>query len=168
MSRSSLKLALEGLSWIGVLSLAVFVTAVGYFAWAQNGSAAHRKTVTLEMSWERGDSYYGPNFIHLALPCLSNPEPGCFCARNFTSTRTKEFADYIESFGSKKVPVKYRVNYDGNGQPNGATLESVGDWPAERFNTIERTLSSGSRGTRNQSGGVFHGKSPGDCFPMEK
>jgi hypothetical protein len=170
MSKSFWKLALEGLRWIGILFMAVFVAAIGYFAWAQSGGAAHRKTVTLEMSWKRGDSYYGPNFIHLESACLSNPEPGCFCSRDFTSTRTKEFADYIESFGSNKVPVKYRVDYDGNGQPGGATLESVGEWPAERFNIVERALSSGFRGgSRNQSrGGVLHGKSPNDCFPIEK
>jgi hypothetical protein len=169
MSKSFWKLALEKLSWIGVLFMAVLAAAVGYFAWAQNGGAAHRKTVTLEMSWKRGDSYYGPNFIHLESACQSNSEPGCFCARDFTSTRTTEFADYIESFGSKKVPVKYRVNYGGNGQPGGATLERVGAWPAERFNIVERALSSGSRGTRNQTGGgVLHFRTPSDCFPTEK
>lgn len=169
MSKSFWKLALERLSWIGVLFMAVLAAAVGYFAWVQSAGTAHRKTVTLEMSWKRGDSYYGPNFIHLESACQSNPEPGCFCARDFISTRTAEFADYIESFGSKKVPVKYRVNYDGNGQPDGATLETVGAWPAERFNIVERTLGSGSRGTRNQSGGgVLHFKSPSDCFLTEK
>jgi hypothetical protein len=160
MSKSNRGLALTGLSWIGILSIAVFVVS---------GGAGHRKTVTLEMSWKRGNSYYGPNFIHLESACLSNPEPGCFCVRDFTSTRTKEFADYIESFGSEKVPVKYRVDYDRNGQPGGATLESVGSWPAERFNTVERTLGSGSHSTRSQSGGgVLHMKTPSDCFPAEK
>src|ERR1700735_934320 len=108
MSKSFWKLALESVSWIGVLLMAVLVPAVGYFVWAQSTAAAHRKTVTLEMSWERGDTYYGRNFIHLESACLSNPEAGCYCSRDFTSTRTKEFADYIESFGDKKVPVKYR------------------------------------------------------------
>jgi hypothetical protein len=168
MGRSTWKFALEALSWVGILFMTAFVAAVGYFAWAQSGGAAHRKTVTLEMSWKRGDTHYGPNFIHLESACLSNPEPGCFCSKDFTSTRTKEFGDYIESFGNKKVPVKYRVDYDGNGQPGGAALESVGAWPVERFNIVERRmpLSSGSR--MQPGGGVSHLRTPGDCFPTEK
>src|ERR1700735_294368 len=106
MSESFWKPALGRLTWMGVLLMAL-VAAAGYFAWAQNGGGAHRKTVTLEMSWKRGDTYHGANFIHLESPCLSNPEAGCYCSRDFTSTKTKQFADYIDSFGSKKVPVRY-------------------------------------------------------------
>ena len=58
MSESFWKPALGRLTWMGVLLMAL-VAAAGYFAWAQNGGGAHRKTVTLEMSWKRGDTTLG-------------------------------------------------------------------------------------------------------------
>ena len=70
------------------------------------GCASHRESVALEMSWKRGDDHYGPNFIHLESGCLSNPETGWSCALDFKATTSKDFADYIGSFGTKKVPVK--------------------------------------------------------------
>jgi hypothetical protein len=167
MNRPAWKLALP---WLGVL-LTATISTVGYSAWAQSDGALHQETAVLQMSWKRGDVHYGPNFIHLESPCLSNADPSCYCSNNFPKTRSKEFADYIESFGSKKVPVKYRVDYDGNHQVVGAVLESVGDWPQERFNIIEKSLGLGFRMVRNQStGGVVHAnfRSPSDCFPKSE
>ena len=117
------------------------------------------------MSWKRGDDHYGPNFIHLESLCLSNPEPGCFCSHDFKITTSKEFADYVESFGSNRVPVKYHVDYNGNHQVIGAILESVGDWPEERFQLNERSLSTGFRMLRGQRTGGGHLNNPADCFP---
>lgn len=153
----------------GALLTAVLVATVVYFAWSQNSNAFQQRTMLLEMSWRRGDNHYGPNFVHLESPCVSNPEPGCYCAVNFMRTNSKEFADYIESFGNKKVPVKYDVSYDRDRQVVGASLISVGVWPAERFDITERSLTSGTRAVRNQSGsGVLHGKVPADCFPKSE
>jgi hypothetical protein len=84
------------------------------------------KNMVLEMSWKRGDNHYGPNFISLESPCLSNSQSACFCSMDFKATTFKDFADHIESFGGNKVPVKYRVYYDRNPEPVGASLESVG------------------------------------------
>jgi hypothetical protein len=152
----------------GLLTVALVAT-VAYFASAQNSPAFDPKAMVLEMSWKRGNDHYGPNFIHLESPCVNNPEPGCYCAVNFTRTNSKEFADYVESFGNKKVPVKYDVSYDRNRQVVGAGLISVGVWPAERFDITERSLASGFRAVPNQSGtGVFHIKSPADCFPKSE
>ncbi len=114
-------------------------------AFGEGNGAVYRKTVVLEMSWKRGDDHYGPNFIYLESACLSNPEPGCFCSHDFKITTSKEFADYVESFGSNRVPVKYHVDYDRNHQVVGATLESVGEWSEERFHINERSLSTGFR-----------------------
>jgi hypothetical protein len=167
MHRRAWQLALAGL---GVL-LTATVSAVGYAAWARSDGARHQETAVLQMSWKRGDVHYGPNFIHLESPCLSNTDSGCYCSNNFPKTRSKEFADYIESFGSKKVPVKYRVDYDDNHQIIGAILESVGDWPEERFNIVEKSLSSGFRMVGTQStGGVVHAnvRNPSDCFPKSE
>jgi len=50
---------------------------------------------------------------------------------DFKATTSKDFADYIESFGSNKAPVKYRVYYDRNPEVVGASLESVGTWPGK-------------------------------------
>jgi hypothetical protein len=153
----------------GALLTAALVATVVYFAWAQNSPAFNPKTRVLGMSWKRGDNYYGPNFIHLESPCASNPEPGCFCAVDFTRTKSKEFADYVQSFENKKVPVKYDVIYDRDRQVVGAGLISVGVWPAERFDITERSLSSGIRAVQNESGsGVLHFKVPADCFPKSQ
>jgi hypothetical protein len=164
MSSRAWKLVLEG---FGVLLTAALAWAVGYVVWAQGNGVLHRKTVVLEMSWKRGDTRFGPNFVHLESACLSNPEPGCFCSNEFRVTRTKEFADYIESFGSSKVPVKYVVNYDNNGEVVGAILESVGVWQEQRFNHAEWSLSETVRAVPNQSHrGVAYMRSPADCFPQ--
>lgn len=132
---------------------------------AVQGCFGDRRAVILEMSWKRGDDHYGPNFIHLESPCLGNSAPGCFCSADFKVTTSKDFADYIESFGNTKVPVKYRVDYDRNHQIVGAILESVGTWPGKRFNDNERSLGTGFRlipGQRNGGGRI---RNPGDCFP---
>jgi len=153
----------------GALLTAVLVATVVYFAWPQNTRAFQRRTMVLEMSWKRGDNYYGPNFIRLESPCASNPESGCFCAVDFTKTKSKEFADYVASFGNKRVPVKYDVIYDRDRQVVGAGLTSVGVWPAERFDITERSLASGTRAVPNKSGsGGLHGKVPADCFPKSE
>jgi hypothetical protein len=76
------------------------------------------------MSWTRGAPAYGPDFIHLESPCATNSESGCFCSNDFSVTRTKVFAGYIESFGSSEVPVSYYVSYDSSGQVSGALLIS--------------------------------------------
>jgi hypothetical protein len=125
----------------------------------------NRKSVVLEMSWKRGDNHYGPNFITLESTCLSNSEPGCFCSLDFKTTVSKEFADYIESFGSNTVPVKFHVDYDRNHQVVGAILEAVGEWPEERFDLNERLLGVGFRMLRGQRTCGGHFNNPADCFP---
>jgi hypothetical protein len=127
--------------------------------------ACNRKSVGLEMSWKRGDNHYGLNFVHLESSCLSNPEPGCFCSLDFKTTTPKEFADYIESFGSKKVPVKFHVDYDRNHHVVGAILDAVGEWPEDRFHINERSLDTGFRMLPNQRTGGGHFNNPADCFP---
>jgi hypothetical protein len=150
---------------IGVLLTAALIATAVCFVWTQSSRGFYPKTVVLEMSWKRGDGRYGPNFIRLESPCLSNPEPGCYCSVDFTVTTSKEFADYVESFGSKKIQVKYDVSYDHDRQVTGAVLNSVGVWPAERFNIVERSLASGFHGVQNQSGSrVLRGNAPSDCF----
>jgi hypothetical protein len=158
MSSSAEKAVRGGLMWslLGVLLSSVLVAAA---------CAAYRKSVVIEMSWKRGDDHYGPNFIHLESACLSNPEPGCFCALDFKTTTSKEFADYVESFESHKVPVKFHVDYDGNHQVVGAILESLAEWPEERLHINERSLATGFRMLRNQPPGGGHLRNPGDCFP---
>lgn len=117
------------------------------------------------MSWKRGDDHYGPNFMHLELACPNNPEPGCFCSLDFKTTTSKEFADYVESFGSNRVPVKFHVDYDGSHHVVGAILEAVGEWPDERFHINERLLSTGFRTLPNRNSGGGHFNNPADCFP---
>jgi hypothetical protein len=157
----------EGLIWpiLGVLLSAALVAAVARFLLAQNNGPVYRGSAALEMSWKRGDYHYGPNFIRLESPCLSNPEPGCFCSLDFKTTTSEEFAQYVESFGSNRVLVKFHVDYDRNHRVVGAALEGVGEWPGERFQINERSLATGFRTLPNQraSGGHLH--NPADCFP---
>jgi hypothetical protein len=150
---------------LGVLLSGALVAAVAHFLFAQSNGAVYRKSVGLEMSWKRGDNHYGPNFIHLESGCPGNPEPGCYCSLDFKTTTSKEFADYIESFGSNNVPVKFHVDYDRNHQVVGAILEGVGEWPEERFHINERSLTRGARMLRNQPTGGGHLRYPADCFP---
>jgi hypothetical protein len=159
VSRSTGKFIREGLIWsnLGVLLSAALAAAVGCLA--------YRKSVGLEMSWKRGDSYYGPIFIHLESACLSNSVPGCFCFLDIKTNTSKEFADYVESFGSNRVPVKFYVDYDRNHEVVGAILEGVAEWPEERFHIKERSLGTGFRMLPNKrtSGGQLN--NPADCFP---
>ena len=159
MSRSAGKFIREGLIWsnLGVLLSAALVAAVGCLA--------YRKSVGLEMSWKRGDSYYGSNFIHLESPCLSSSESGCFCSLDFKTTTSKEFAEYVASFADNRVPVKFHVDFDRNQQVVGALLEGVGEWPEERFQVNERSLANGFRMLRNQRTSGGHLNNPADCFP---
>jgi hypothetical protein len=160
VSRSTGKFIREGLIWsnLGVLLSAALVAAVGCLA--------NRKSVGLEMSWKRGDSYYGPNFIHLESACLSNSVPGCFCSLDIKTNTSKEFADYVESFGSNRVPVKFYVDYDRNHEVVGAILEGVAEWPEERFHIKERSLGTGFRMLPNKRTSGGHLNNPADCFPM--
>jgi hypothetical protein len=123
------------------------------------------KSIVLEMSWKRGDNHYGPNFISLESPGLSNSQFGCFCSMDFKATTCKDFADYIESFGSNKVPLRYRVHYDRNPEVVGASLESVGTWPGKRFHDNERLLATGFRMITGQAAADGHIRNPADCFP---
>jgi len=167
MSRGTGKAVRERLIWptLGVLLSAVLVVAVARLLLAQSKGAVYRKSVGLEMSWKRGDNYYGPNFIHLESACLSNPVPGCFCSLDIRATTSKEFADYIESFGSNRVPVKFYVDYDANHDVVGAILEAVAEWPEERFHIKERSLGTGFRMLPNKRTSGGHINNPADCFP---
>jgi len=123
------------------------------------------KSMVLKMSWKRGDNHYGPNFISLESPCLGNSQSGCFCSMDFKATTSKDFMEYIQSFGSNKVPVKYRVYYDRNPEVVGAWLESVGTWPGKRFHDNERLLATGFRMITGQaSAGATFGILP-TAFP---
>jgi hypothetical protein len=167
VSRSTGKVIHRGLIWLvlGVLLSVLLLPAVARLLSAQSKRAVYRKSISLEMSWTRGDDHYGPNFIHLESPCLGSQESGCFCSLDFKTTTLKEFAEYVESFGSNRVPVKFHVDYDRNHQVVGALLEGVGEWPEERFQINERLLATGFRMLRNQRTSGAHFNNPADCFP---
>lgn len=165
MSKSTAGVMLEGAIWpiLGVLLSGVFV-AVIYFR-LPILHPVDRKIVALNMFWKRGDNIYGPNFIGLESPCFSNSLPGCFCSVGFKVTTSKDFADYVESFGRNSVPVKFEVDLDRKHQVVGAMLESVGTWPGERFHINERSLGTGFRMIPGQTRGGGLSRNPGDCFP---
>lgn len=167
MDHSERKVLRAALIWplLAVLASLATVALLSIRVLGINYSLQSRKSLTLQMSWHRGDLHYGQNFIRLESPCLSNSETGCFCSSEFKVTTTKEFADYIESFGSKKVPVQYAVDY-ANQKVFGASLLSVGGWPKARFQENEGSLVTGFRmaaANHGRSGGHFN--NPGDCFP---
>jgi len=119
------------------------------------------KSMVVEMSWKRGDNHYGPKFISRESPCLSNSQSACFCSTDFKATTS----NYVESFGSSKVPVKYRIHYDRNPEAVGALLESVGTRPGKRFHDNERLLATGFRMITGQATAGGHIRNPADCFP---
>ncbi len=121
--------------------------------------------VTLMMEWGRGDSHYGPDFVWLSQPCQSSNEIGCSCRVRF-ATRTQEFADYISSFGDRKVPVVYEVTYNSNRQAIAAKFLTVGTWSRDKLTSPNDGLI-----------GVVFGRVkadrrrisiPSDCFPWLK
>jgi hypothetical protein len=147
---------------VGLLAAVAVVAFLMTYVFGADPLVRRRKVVTLEMSWRRGDDHHGPNFVYLESRCLNNPVLGCFCANAFEATTTKEFADYVETFGNRKVPVLYEVKYV-NGQVVGAGLLSVGTWPKSRFNASEISLVTGFK--LPKLNGVMHSKNPADCFP---
>jgi hypothetical protein len=123
--------------------------------------------VTLSMKWARGDPHYGPNSIWLSTPCQASGDAPCECTMQFKVINSKEFADYISSFGGGLVPVVYQVSYGPDGLAHGARLESVGSWHADRFHVNERLLSvrftfKGGKPGQKQTANVHD---PTDCFP---
>ncbi len=122
--------------------------------------------VTLWMTWQRGDARY-PNFIHLSTPCQDSENGTCECSMSFKIVNSSEFADYISSFGSNKVPVTYQVAYDSNGRPGAKRLASVGSWQSDKFPTNDRLLAVSikpkSLGPGRSQQFKLRGSS--DCFP---
>ena len=61
--------------------------------------------------------------------------------------------------------MKFQVDYDSNHQVVGAILESVGEWPENRFHINEKSLATGVRTVRNKPSGSGRLNNPADCFP---
>jgi len=89
-----------------------------------------RKMITVQMAWHRGDRNYGRDFVR-----LSYEKGGGNCNADFFSSAA--FADYIESFGDRKVPVTYEVFYGRSGEAISANFSRVGTWSASRFSSNE-------------------------------
>ena len=127
-----------------------------------------RRVVTLPMAWRRGDSYYGRNFINLESPCINNQDPHCYCALEFKVINSPAFADHIESFGERPVPVRFAVLYSHDGKALSASLLSVDDWPSEKFYVNDTLLGVGFRAPERQEikpgEKVLHSNNPADCF----
>ena len=131
------------------------------------GSGQSLTPVTLWMTWQRGDARY-PNFIRLSTPCQDSEDGICECSMSFKIVNSSEFADYISSFGSNKVPVTYEVAYDSNGRPGSKRLASVGTWPSDKFPTNDRLLAVSiepkSLGPGHSQ--QFKMRGSADCFPF--
>jgi TonB family protein len=128
--------------------------------------SASSRRITLWMQWQRGNnSHYGSNFVYLHTSC-QNGEP-CECGMSFKATNSREFADYISSFGGNMVPVVYDVVYGADGRAKTNQLISVGTWESDRFPHNDRLISVSAK---FQGGGIgehqsfrLHGSE--DCFP---
>ena len=114
-----------------------------------------RRMITVPMSWKRGDRNRGRNFVR-----LSYAKGNGNCIADFFSSAA--FADYIESFGSRKVPVTYEVSYDQSGEAISANFSRVGGWSVRRFSdneggpSREVEVKPGEPGVRSRI--------PQDCF----
>lgn len=114
-----------------------------------------RRMITVPMTWQRGDRNYGRNFVR-----LSYAKGGGNCNADFFSSAA--FADYVESFGDRKVPVTYEVFYDQSGEAISANFSRVGSWSAKRFSDNE---GGPSREVTSKPGEpVVRSRVPQDCF----
>jgi hypothetical protein len=142
-----------------ISTLMLFCTSV---AWPQSQSQ-----VTILMEWHRGDPYYGANFISLHLPCQNLQNGACECELNFKAIKSEEFANYISSFDTTRVPVTFDVVYGPESKLWGARLASVGKWSADRFPINDRFLGLKVYRPGDTSKKIkrreFH--QPADCFP---
>jgi hypothetical protein len=149
---------------IGTLCLGAVAISplIGFSRTAPFNFTVPRKIVSVEMSWKRGTQIYGPNFISLESPCPNSSDSRCYCGTDFKIINSAAFADHIQSFGSRPVPVKYEVFYDHNGEAKSANLVSVGNWPSEKFHENEGGIGSG--GTIRPGEPELASRTPADCF----
>jgi len=162
--------------WTSIRMLTAAIGLVPLLGYSQQPDSKARESgagpvlVTLYMNWKRGDSHYGANAIQLSTPCQNSTDERCQCFADFKSTTTKEFADYVESFGDVKVPATYRVSYSPDGSARSAFLESVGKWPGEKFQHNERLIGAGITFRKGLVGQMRPAKvaSPADCFPAQE
>lgn len=158
-------------TWIAVFGLLFINVMLGQGQENQKQKAgapvSDLTPITLSMKWTRGDPHYGPQYISLSTPCQASGDLPCECTMEFKVINSQEFADYIASFSSGAVPVVYEVRYGPDLLAQGARLESVGSWQADRFHVNERllgiryTFKGGKIGQKQTA--KFH--SPADCFP---
>ena len=113
-----------------------------------------RKVVTLQTSWKRGDTVYGPNYVELH---LRNGTHQC----KISFFPHEDFAQYITSFGHQPVPVTYEVFYDTSGEAISANFVRVGSWPSKRFHENEGQI--GPYGSA-RPGESLTLRTPQDCF----
>jgi hypothetical protein len=122
--------------------------------------------VTLRMSWALGDARYGPNFLSLHTKC-AKPALNCSCIMNFkvinSSPDSAAFAHYIRSFANNDVPVTFKVSRGADNRFLGASLISVGNWPAEKFGGNDRLLGVQIKTEPAKEVSVPL-NSPGECF----
>ena len=155
---------------IGVLLIAVLTQGQDIQKEKTGKAGLDLSLVTLSMKWARGDPHYGPQYISLSAPCHASGDVTRECTMEFKVINSQEFADYIASFGDGAVPVVYEVRYGPDGVAQGARLESVGSWQADRFHVNDRLL-----GIRHTFKGGKIGqkqtakfRSPADCFPPKR
>jgi len=149
---------------IGALCLGTVAISplIGFSRTAPFNFTVPRKIVVVEMPWKRGTHIYGPNFISLESRCPNSSDSRCYCVTDFKIINSTAFADHIQSFGSRPVPVKYEVFYDHNGEAISANLVSVGNWPSDKFHENEGGISSG--GTVGPGEPGITTRTPADCF----
>jgi len=154
-----------------------FVGVLAFLAYGVYHSVGIPSARTLQMTWERGDLFYGPNFIRVESRCTdATSGSNCFCGMDFkvmsSSPDAAQFANYIQSFGTSRVPVKFNVFHYHN-ECRSVQLLTVGTWPSTRFAQNDTLLDAGSTAHRGESvrhSGVspeFSGI-PCSCFPQSQ
>ena len=155
-----------------------FLGVIALFAYGVYHEWGIPSTRTLQMTWKRGDVLYGPDFIHLESRCTDlTAGTNCFCGMDFkvmsSSPNAPEFAKYVQSFGTARVPVKFTVWHYHN-ECRLVLLSSVGAWPGSRFAHNDTALGGGGstvhRGETVKTSGIspeFIGI-PCSCFPQSQ
>jgi TonB family protein len=154
-----------------LLYCGAFAASVFSFASFAQVMAATRRVV-LEMDWKRGDLHYGSSFILLHSPCQDSANEACECQLSFKAANSEEFANYVSSFGTDKVPVGFDLVYGEDGVPTASKLAYIGSekmWNAEKFPINDRLLRVSVEPTKKTSGRgqAIVVNSPADCFPKD-
>ena len=116
-----------------------------------------RKVISVPMRWHKRTDVYAQSGHYV----LEYDRKVGTCGTEFWGHL--DFVKYVESFGSKPIPVTYEVFYNYGGEAVSANFMRIGDWPSSRFGANEGSLSHGGLITGPGMPPIAS-RNPQDCF----